>query len=166
MTAVVVLDTVVLLQGAAKPSGPAGACLRLVTDGSAVLWMSREGLAELENVLNRPKVRQRFPSLTDAAVATFLAGLRERARVMDDIPLAFPFPRDPDDEHVLNLALATRAEYLVTRDNDLLDLMSDGSPAGQEFRKQFPDLTILDPVAFLNAVRPGPPGGQSPTAPA
>jgi putative PIN family toxin of toxin-antitoxin system len=166
MTVAVVLDTVVLLQAAAKPSGPAGACLRLVTDGQAVLWMSREGLAEIEDVLNRPKVRQRFKSLTDAGVATFLTGLRGRARVMDDVPLTFPFPRDPDDEHVLNLALAARANFLVTRDNDLLDLMRDDSSAGAAFRQQFPNLTISDPVAFLKAVHPEPPDGPTPTKPA
>ena len=49
----------------------------------------------------------------------------------------------------LNLALAAAADYLVTRDKDMLDLMQD--PA---FRGQYPTLTILTPVALLQALTP------------
>lgn len=56
--------------------------------------------------------------------------------------------RDPKDEPYLNLAIATKAEYLVTRDRDLLDLMHDSS-----FQQRYPDLRILDPVEFLNEIR-------------
>jgi len=36
------------------------------------------------------------------------------------------------------------AKYLVSRDNDLLDLMQD-----ETFRQRFPGLVILDPVTLL-----------------
>ena len=166
MTVAVVLDTVVLLQAAAKPAGPAGACLRLVTDGQVVLWMSREGLAEIEDVLNRPKVRQRFPSLTDEAVTTFLTGLRGRARVVEDVPEVVPFPRDPDDEHVLNLAVTSRADFLVTRDHDLLDLAGEGNADASRLRGLAPGLRIVDPATFLRVVAEGQGqtlGGAEPT---
>ena len=55
------------------------------------------------------------------------------------------FPRDPDDEHVLNLAIEAKARYLVSRDYDLLELMNN-----LEFQDRYPNLTILDPVAFLH----------------
>ena len=61
----------------------------------------------------------------------------------------FVLSRDPKDEPYLNLAIATDASYLVSRDNDLLDLMTDS-----EFRTQHPDLKILDPVAFLRELQP------------
>jgi len=48
------------------------------------------------------------------------------------------------DPKYVNLALAAGAKYLVTRDQDLLDLMKD-----EAFYKQYPQLTILDSVAFL-----------------
>ena len=57
-------------------------------------------------------------------------------------------PRDPDDEVFLNLAIQSDAEFLVTRDRDLLDLMDDS-----EFCSQFPHLRIVAPVGFLEAVR-------------
>jgi predicted nucleic acid-binding protein len=52
--------------------------------------------------------------------------------------------RDPKDEPYLNLALATGANHLVTRDKDLLDLMHD-----ETFRAQHPGLQIIDPPALL-----------------
>jgi putative PIN family toxin of toxin-antitoxin system len=55
-----------------------------------------------------------------------------------EVPRTLTLPRDPKDEPYLNLALAVGAQYLVSRDKDLLDLMNDGS-----FRQRYPDLTIL-----------------------
>jgi len=37
-------------------------------------------------------------------------------------PLPAPASRDPDDDHVLACALAAKADLIVTRDLDLLDL--------------------------------------------
>ncbi len=54
----------------------------------------------------------------------------------------------PEDEPYISLALAAEAQYLVSRDNDLLALSGTSSEAVL-FRKRFPMLTILDPVAFL-----------------
>lgn len=53
----------------------------------------------------------------------------------------------------LNLAVAAGARYLVTRDRDLLDLMSEPPDEGRTLRERFPNLVILDPVTFLEAVR-------------
>ena len=62
-------------------------------------------------------------------------------------PNAYSLPRDPKDERYLNVAIASNAEFLVSRDLDLLDLMKDTA-----FRQQFPSLVILDPVAFLKVM--------------
>ena len=63
------------------------------------------------------------------------------------------YPRDPNDEPVINLAIHIEADYIVTRDKDLLDLVDENRPEGRYFRKRFPNITILDPVAFLQAIR-------------
>jgi hypothetical protein len=44
---------------------------------------------------------------------------------------------------------AVSARYLVSRDNDLLDLMDGGRPEGRQFRHRYPGLIIVDPVGFL-----------------
>ena len=58
-------------------------------------------------------------------------------------------PRDPDDEPYLNLALEAGAQFLVTRDRDLLDLMRWDTEEGRDFQSRFRELRILDPAAFI-----------------
>jgi predicted nucleic acid-binding protein len=48
----------------------------------------------------------------------------------------------------LNLATAASVGYIVSRDNDLLDLMKDPL-----FLGRYPRLQIVNPVAFLNLLR-------------
>ena len=62
-------------------------------------------------------------------------------------PKRFPW-NAPKDEPYLDLAVAAGARYLVSRDRDLLDLMNDA-----QFRQRFPELIVLDPPAFLRAIR-------------
>ena len=57
-------------------------------------------------------------------VEDFLKALRSTAELTDDVPKRFSYPRDIDDEPYLNLAIETEANYLVSRDKDLLDLMT------------------------------------------
>jgi putative PIN family toxin of toxin-antitoxin system len=144
----VVFDCVVCLQGAAREAGPAGACVRLMRDGHVTVYVSRSTLAEVSEVLNRSKSRQRFKTLTPERVEAFLQALQSAAVLVDLVPQTFTCPRDPDDEPYVNLALAAGASYLVSWDNDLLDLMEE-NPGGVAFRGRFPGLRILTPVAFL-----------------
>ncbi len=56
--------------------------------------------------------------------------------------------RDPADSVFIYLVIETGAEYLVSRDRDLLDLCADA-----DFSAVFPGLKIVDPSQFLKAVR-------------
>lgn len=62
--------------------------------------------------------------------------LREHASVMNPIPIARGLCRDPDDVKVLGLAVASKADYIVTGDKDLLVL------------RKFEGIPILDPRSF------------------
>jgi putative PIN family toxin of toxin-antitoxin system len=158
MTPRVVLDCVVCLQGAAREAGPAGACFRLMKEGRIAVCVSPATLAEVSDVLSRPKSRQRFKTLTPDRVEAFLRELRATATLLDPVPHVFTYPRDPDDEPYVDLAAAAGANYLVSWDKDLLDLMSEASPEGQDFRQRFPNLAILTPPDFLRAIRQEAPG--------
>jgi putative PIN family toxin of toxin-antitoxin system len=79
--------------------------------------------AEIADVLHRPKVRQRFKSLTQPRVDAFLEQLDTKTLIFQSVPKIFSYSRDPDDEPYINLAAAARAAYLVTWDKDLLVLM-------------------------------------------
>jgi putative PIN family toxin of toxin-antitoxin system len=100
-----VFDCMIFLQGATRRESAAGACLLLVELDAIELCVSREIMAEVRDVLARPRVRQKFPGLTDQIVDRFLAALEERAVVVSEVPRAFQFDRDPKDEPYINLRL-------------------------------------------------------------
>lgn len=153
MTPRVVFDCMVFLQGAGRAAGPARACFHLVDQARVELFLSGEIVAEIRDVLARPKTLRKFPLLTPEWVETFLQAAEQKAITISDVPKIETLERDPKDEPYLNLAIAAKAKYLVSRDRDLLDLMADPS-----FRQRHPELVILGPVDFLNEIeRQSPP---------
>jgi predicted nucleic acid-binding protein len=69
------------------------------------------------------------------------------------VPREIVLPRDPKDEPYLNLACGAEADYLVSRDSDLLDLATPDDSLGATLREKCPRLAILDPPSFIAAVR-------------
>jgi len=118
-----VFDCMIFLQGAARRESSAGASLALVEFGAVMLFVSRDILVEVREVLARPRVRRNFPVLTDQIVERFIAAIEERA------------------------------SYLVSRDKDILDLADASTPDGERLRRFAPDLQILEPGAFLTEIR-------------
>jgi uncharacterized protein len=146
----VVLDRMVFLQAASRPAGPAARLfIEFIEAGQLTLSVSDAILAEVRDVLERPRVRAKNPTITDQVVDDFFHRIDQVAQKIDDVPASYSLPRDPDDEPYLNLAIAADADYLVTWDQDLLDLMHDAT-----FRSQYPRLIILNPVALLQGLRP------------
>jgi uncharacterized protein len=152
-----VFDTVSYLQAVTNPNGPAWAALELTDAGRIRLVASEETLREVVDVLSRPNIRKRFPSLTDERLGQFLQVIRLVAEMLVDVPRIVSLERDPKDEPFLNLAITSGAAYLVTRDKDMLDLMQDGA-----FRAAHPGLRIIGPVELLKELTPSRAiGGQS-----
>ena len=63
-----VFDCMVFVQALANAKGPACACYELVRGGRLALYVSPDIIAEVGDVLSRPKVRRKLPTLTDEAV--------------------------------------------------------------------------------------------------
>ena len=64
----------------------------------------------------------------DARITTsFERLLREHGTVLEPACVAENICRDPEDLHILGLALVGKADYLVTGDDDLLSLEQFGS---------------------------------------
>ncbi len=147
-----VFDCMVYLQAAAREESPAAACLRLAENNLVQLFVSSDILDEIRDVLSRPKIRVRFSELTDETVTAFVGRLRKTDELVESVPRRFAFSRDVDDEPYLNLAIEVQADYLVSRDNDLLDLMKSTTVDGIDFRKRSPFLRILNPVVFLREI--------------
>jgi putative PIN family toxin of toxin-antitoxin system len=133
----------VFLQAAVSRRGPAFALLTLAEAGRLELLVSSEILSELREVLFRPTVQRKFPLLTSELIDAFLARLATFTILVEHVPNVIRLSRDSDDEAYLNLALAGQAQYLVTRDHDLLDLA-----AGELLRAHL-EMKVIDPAAFL-----------------
>lgn len=155
MKARAVFDCMVFLQAAASDSGPAAACIGMADGGPVDLCLSAEIEAEIRDVLSRPRIRKKFRTLTPERIADFLAKLERIAVLIPDIPQAFTLIRDPKDSKYLNVAIAAGAKLVVSRDNDLLDLMTGTDVDATAFRSTYPGIAILDPVAFLSTLRTG-----------
>ncbi len=76
-----------------------------------------------------------------------------RSELVRGVPNLFVLERDRGDEKYINLVAAAKAEFLVTRDKDLLDLMQGHDSVSKQFRRQFPRVKILDPIEFLRLFR-------------
>lgn len=151
----VVFDCNVLLQAAARRNSVAARCLNLAETNLIQLFISRDTFAEIEEVLNRPELRVHFDDLNDEVVGAFLKRLQKHSSLVRLVPKKFSYSRDEDDEPYINLAAAAAAEadYLVSRDKDLLDLMTGHTDECKEFRQRFRPLKVIEPLAFLQLIR-------------
>lgn len=146
---VVVFDCGVFLQGLMSNSGPAVACLQLIDGVRIRLVMSEPVLLEIKDVLSRPRLRKLSANLTDDRIQQLIDLILAQAEFVVSVPKHFTYSRDPADEPYLNLAIETNAAFIVSRDRDLLDLMTDPAHEAKEFRQRFRRLKIVDPVTFL-----------------
>ena len=128
-----VMDTNVLISAALFADSQPGRALRLILR-SGVLLASPEALTELADVLGRRKL-DRY--LTWEERETFLQVLADRTEMIEP-SIRLAVCRDPDDDKILELAVAGGAAAIVVGDSDLLVL----SP--------FRGIPILSPRAFLD----------------
>ena len=149
----VVFDCNVLLQAAARHKSPAARCLTLAEKGLVQLFVSKEVLFEIEDVLNRPEVRTHFPDLSDEIAGAFLKRLRNLSDFVSKVPRTFRYSRDEDDEPYIDLAVGVSADFIVSRDKDLLDLMTGHTEDCKEFRQRFRTLKVIEPVDLLKEIR-------------
>ena len=59
----VVFDCMVYVQATASDKSPAAALLRLVENGELTLYLSREVIDEVKEVLARPRLRAQMPNI-------------------------------------------------------------------------------------------------------
>jgi uncharacterized protein len=134
-----VIDTNVLLSGLLWRGTP-HALMEKVRTGALTLISSPALLAELAEVMNRPKFEA---VLIRSAIdpERVLSELRRLAEIIDPPPLPARVSRDLSDDAVLALAAASQADLIITGDADLLIL---GSHAG---------IPIVDPAEAITRIR-------------
>jgi putative PIN family toxin of toxin-antitoxin system len=142
----------IYLQATISEYGAAAALLRFVDSNALSLFVSSEILDEVRDVLSRSKIRTRNPDITDERVDALLIRVSDKATIIDDVPQHFSYTRDPKDEKYINLAVEAEVDYIVSRDKDLLDLMTGYTDECKDFRRRFRPLKIIEPVELLKAV--------------
>ena len=108
---------------------------------SDMLYTAEEILAETRRVLlERERIRRSHP-YSDEQVERFIGFVREDSTVVTNLPTLRVVERDPDDDMIIACAVVADADYIVSRDRDLLDL---GEYAGIE---------IVAPETFIHRLR-------------
>lgn len=133
-----VLDTNVLLSGLLWRGNP-HALLERVRDGTLTLISSPVLLAELAEVIERPKF-DAILTRSNTSRERSLIEIQTLAAVLTPPPLPQPVCRDADDDAVLALALAAQVDFIVSGDDDLLSLQA------------FQHIPILTPAEALRRI--------------
>lgn len=115
----VVLDTNVLVSGIAYPKGIPGRIVGAWRQGSLVVALSRHILVELGRAL--PRVNHRL-NWTQQEIEDEVDALGILAVAVEPEKVVPGTVRDPGDLLVFGTLLASKADYLITGDGDLLAL--------------------------------------------
>src|ERR1700730_1987893 len=125
-----------------NPGSVASDLLRLAKEGSVELYLSAEIVAEtLATLVSSERARRRYAYTTRMAIQYCAKILSAPMIISDPPPITGAVARDPDDDKIIACAIAAGAEYLVSRDHDLLALGSYGG------------INIVSPEALLRIVR-------------
>ena len=121
----VVLDPAVLVSALITPNGHAATLWRAVVDGRIELVTCPHLLAELAEVVERPKFRRYFS--TDEARA-FVEEVARRSQLQPNPVDIAPTSRDGDDDYLVALASAAEVRASVSGDRDLTEMAPTGVP--------------------------------------
>lgn len=149
----VVFDCNIFLQSLLNPKGVAAKCLGYIENRQVELYISKETLAEVRDVVLRPNILSRLPDATAEQIEAFIEYISDISILVKSVPKSFQLERDPKDEIIIDLAVYCQADYIVSRDKDLLDLMNDFSIEAKEFRQRFRTLKVVEPIEFLRIVQ-------------
>lgn len=148
-----VFDCNIYLQILINDASVAAKCFELARHNRIDLFISDFTFTELAEVLSRPKILGLLSGVSLNRIQAFLDEVVAVSVNTHNCPRKFKFSRDPDDEPYINLAIAADADFIVSRDNDLLDLMTDHSDEAREFRQRFRHVKVVGPVEFIRIVR-------------
>ena len=134
----VVIDPGVLVSAFISPRKAAPALLvDALLDGHFEMLVSPKLIAELTDVLGREKFAAHA---ADGRAAAFIAVLLDRAEMVKDAAPASLKTADADDDYLIAVAQAHKADAVVSGDGHLLDVTSS-------------DLLVLTPRELADRLR-------------
>lgn len=105
------------------------------------LYTAEEILQETRRVLlEKPHIRNRY-KYSSEQVEVFINHLRNISTVVAQLPEIRVIERDPKDDMIIACAVAVSANYIVSRDRDLLDLGN------------YQQIQIITPEEFIHILR-------------
>lgn len=114
-------DTNVLFQTLIRQDNLANRLLSLWREGRFVLVLSPTIVEEVQAVASRPRLMRKY-RYTLQEVDALIHLLTQRA-IIADVPFSFALcQRDMTDDKFIDCAILGRVQYLVSSDNDLLEL--------------------------------------------
>lgn len=112
-----VIDTNIWVSALLNPFGFPARLRKLFEEGAFQLIISEPLIEECADVLSRPRIKERY-GITDGDIHELLLLIEERAEhvlLSGDVNIC----RDKNDDVVIETAIKGRAEYLVSRDDDI-----------------------------------------------
>ena len=105
------------------------------------LYTAEEILQEIRRVLlEKPHIRNRYRYFSEQA-EVFINHLRNISTVVAHLPEIRVIERDPKDDMIIACAVVVSADYIVSRDRDLLDLGN------------YQQIQIVKPEDFIHILR-------------
>lgn len=112
-----VIDTNIWVSSILNPFGFSARLRKSFEAGDFSVIISVPMLEELADVLNRPRIKDKF-KIEEEDIARLLILLEDRAegvRISENVTIC----RDKDDDIVIETAIKGKTSYLVTRDDDI-----------------------------------------------
>lgn len=136
----VVFDSVIWISAFVTEEGLARALFDQCVE-KADLYTTEEILQEIQRVLlEKEHLRSRF-AYDDTEVDEFITRLRDECSIVSPLPEIRVIQRDPNDDIIIACAIAAAADYIISRDHDLLDL------------GVYQGIQIVSPEAFMQILR-------------
>ena len=108
------------------------------------LYTAAEILQEIRYVLlEKPHIRNRY-TYSSEKVETFIDYLKNISIIVAQLPEIRVIERDPKDDMIIACAVAASADYIISRDRDLLDLGN------------YQQIQIVSPKEFMQILRSEP----------
>lgn len=139
----VVLDTNVVVSRFMVPVGKSAQIIKHWEERRFTLLISKPLFEEYSKVMSYKHIRRRH-GLTDEQIEDALAPFMEYALLVEPKVIVKAVGDDPDDDKLLECALAGGADYIISGDAHMLTL------------KEYETIKILSPAAFLLALEQEP----------
>jgi putative PIN family toxin of toxin-antitoxin system len=139
----VVLDTNLVISTILSPEGKPATILRMVLNAELDLVLSPALLEEISLVLNYEKIRKLFikRSVTPQKMKDALQKIVKIAVVVSGKTKVNRIDKDPSDNMLLSCALEGKADFIISGDHHLTDLVS------------FEGISIVNPDVFLKLMK-------------